>query len=112
MEDIKVYKMNDCEWWASKLNREDTNNFYNKEYHGDNELYEVEECDIDNSCMWTETLNQEDIDALGDSDEIRKGGIGDLMRRDSSIFKMVTFREALGDYKEYIEPFMLATTEW
>lgn len=50
MNDIKVYKMNDHEWWASPWDIETTNEYYKKE-HGlteeENPIEEIEECSID-----------------------------------------------------------------
>lgn len=86
MSDIKVYKMNDYEWWASKLSIEDTEAFYEKEIGEVNDLEDIEECDIDKEGMWWE---------LEDGDS-----------------KWVTFREAIKLSREYIEPFCIASTEW
>lgn len=120
---IKVYRMDDYEWWASKWDKEKTNNFFNKEYGTENEIKYVEECDLDKDGMWYTTNNPEDIEELGDNDEIisikkangmtkREVAFGDLMRRDGEVFKYMSFRNVLKLYDDFKDPFMIASTEW
>lgn len=123
MESVKVYRMDDYEWWASKWDKEDTNNFFNEEYGTDNDLDEIRECDLDKNGMWYTTNNSEDIERLGDSDEIisiekvngmtkRKVAFGDLMRKDREVFKYMSFRDVLKLNGDFEKPFMIASTEW
>ena len=56
-------------------------------------------------------ITQEDIEALGELDELCRGGIGDLKRVRGEIFKYVTFADVLGD-EDFDEPFEIASTEW
>lgn len=128
MNDIKVYKMNDYEWWASKLNKRETLDFYLKETgldEDENPLEDIIECDIDTEGMWWETKDIEDIEKLGDADEIisyetidgkkvRKTKFGDLTRMFGSgeIHKFISFREAIEKMGEYTEPYEIASTEW
>lgn len=120
---IKVYKMDDYEWWASKLDKDETNDFFNEEYGNDNDVDEVRECDLDNEGMWYSTDDPKDIEALGDSDEIisiekvdgmtrRKTAFGDLMRRNGQVYKFMSFRDVLKMHGDFKEPFMIASTEW
>lgn len=125
--EIKVYKMGDHEWWATKWSLKDTYNYYVKEYRlseTDTDIREVTKCNIDEEGMWRETRDAEDIKKLGDSDEVvkvevvngqtrKKRQFGDLLRgEDERIFKFVPFREVLRDHGNITEPFCLATLEW
>ncbi|WIV11148.1 hypothetical protein [Proteiniborus sp. MB09-C3] len=126
MNDIKVYKINDYEWWASKLNIEETLDFYLKEYNldeDDNPIENIKECDIDKEGMWWLTEDIEDLEKLGDNDEIvsykivhgrriRKPEPGNLIRRSREVYKYITFREAIEKNGEYEEPFRIASTDW
>lgn len=76
------------------------------------ELQGITMIEPENGTMWSnQNITQEDIEALGDSDEICRGGIGDLMRRDGEIFKMQTFADVLGD-EDFNEPYEIASTDW
>lgn len=126
MNDIKVYKMNDYEWWASKLNKRETLDFYLKETgldEDENPLEDIIECDIDNEGMWWLTEDIEDLEKLGDNDEIvsykivhgrriKKPEPGNLIRRSREVYKYITFREAIEKNGEYEEPFCIASTDW
>lgn len=123
---IRVYKMNDYEWWASELDKKETNEFYKKELgltNEDNPLEDIKECNIDKEGMWWETTDEKDLERLGDADEIigiekingmirKKVRFGDLMRRQEGIFKFISFREAIKICGEYKEPYEIASTEW
>lgn len=123
VENVKVYRMDDCEWWASKWNEEETNKFFNEEYGTENEIEDVKECNMDKDGMWYTTNNPKDIEELGDNDEImsiekvngmkkRKVAFGNLMRRDGEVFKYMSFRDVLKLNGDFENPFMIATTEW
>lgn len=126
--EIKVYKMGDHEWWATKWSKEKTREYYVKECGLDEEdvpIEDIKECDLDTEGMWWETNALEDIKKLGDADEIvgieeingrtrKRVRFGNLMRRDEQIYKYISFREALEKYGDFEESscFCLATTEW
>lgn len=123
MEGIKVYKMNDYEWWASKLSIEETAKFIENEIRRENDLDDVKECDLDKDGMRWPTEDRADLDRLGDADEIigfeiingqtkRKVGFGDLMRSEGKVYKYIPLRLALLKSGEYTEPFCIAATEW
>lgn len=126
MNSIKVYKMNDYEWWASRLDPRETLDVYLKEYgldEEDNPLEDIIECDIDKEGMWWETESEIDLKTLGDLDEIvnyeeingrarRRPKFGNLMRRCGSVFAYIPFREAIERNGIYEDPFMIASTEW
>lgn len=125
LEKINVYKMNDYEWWASKWNVNDTNEYYKKEYgltEEENTTEEIEECDLDKEGMWWETNAIEDIETLGDNEEytlydtsIKGKRIlpGSLKRCGSDVYRYITFREAITKENIYfVEPYYIATTEW
>lgn len=55
MKDIKVYKMNDYEYWVSKWDVKATNEWYLKEHEleeQENPLEDIRECDLDTERMW------------------------------------------------------------
>lgn len=115
IDNIKVYKMNDYDWVASKWDIEKTNEYYSEEFD-DNHIECVAECDIDKDGMWYETTNKADIEMIGDSDGIMSKAIGctigDLMRRDSEVYKFTSFRQVLEESDDFTEPYVIATTEW
>ncbi len=121
VNEIYVYRMNDCEWWASKLSIEETEKFYRKEVGEENAIEDIEECDIDHDGMWWDTEDKADLEKLGAADEIityetkngkLKVSLGDLVRRGGEVYKYIPFRIALMKSGEHKEPFCLASTEW
>lgn len=125
--DIRVYRMNDCEWWASKWDIDKTLEFYLRltgVTEEENPLDEMIECDLDNDGMWMETNNEEDLEKLGENDEVisvkqtniegilTKSNPGDIERRGECIFKFITFREAIQQDKDFKEPYCIASTEY
>lgn len=126
MNSIKVYKMNDYEWWASRLDPRETLDIYLKECgleEEDNPIDYISECDIDKEGMWWQTESEEDLKTLGDLDEIvnyeevngrprRRPKFGNLIRRYGEVFKYIPFREAIQRNGTYKDPYMIASTEW
>lgn len=124
--DVKVFRMDDYEWWATKWDLERTHEYYIKEYGLDSEdclIEDVRECDIDKEGMWWETEDEEDLKMIGDSDEIigfevvngqtkAKVEFGNLMRRSGEVYKFISLREALKEHGDFTEPFCIASTEW
>lgn len=120
--ELKVFKMNEYEWWVTKGYAEDLNDLYN-EHIADNDIEDVSLCDLDKEGMWYLTNDSKDITRLGDSDEIigfevvngqhrRKVKFGDLMRKDDEVYKYISFRDALAKEPTYTEPYCISTTEW
>lgn len=129
MEDIKVFQMDDYEWWAIKGDIEELVDWYRENidnsYSVEKMIDEAKECDIDTEGMWWATENPADIERLGDYDEIvsyetlngrkiRKPKFGNLTRMSGSgeIYKFISFRDAIEKSGEYTEPYMIASTEW
>lgn len=123
MGEIKVYKMNDYEWWASKLSIEETEKFIREEIGGKNDIEDIEECDIDKEGMWWPTEDPADLELLGVSDELIsieridgqtriKVSFGNLMRGDGKVYKYISLREAIERSGEYTEPFCIASIDW
>lgn len=113
---IRVFKMNEYVWYASKWNSEETNDWYNKNIE-DNDIEDVELVDLDTEGMWYETNDKEDIEKLGDSDELGdfilgEAEFGDLLRKGNSVYKYISYRDAIEFDKEFTEPYSIATTEW
>jgi hypothetical protein len=115
IDKVKIYKMNDYSWFASKWDMEKTNEYYNQKVD-DNDIEDVEECDLDKDGMWWETTDKADIEMLGEFDEVTsdtsKISIGDLMCRGGEIYKFTSFRDVLAENKDFTEPYEIATTEW
>lgn len=114
--ELKVFKMNDYEWWVTNGYAEDLNDYYN-EHIGENSIDDVELCDLNKDGMWYKTNDKEDIEALGDSDEMysvesKETQFGDLMRKDDDVYKFISFREALAKVSSFTEPYCIASTEW
>lgn len=126
MENLKVYKLNDYEWYITPWSLEKTLEWYNKEFEDDLTAELVEECDVYNQGMWFETNDEDDIEELGDSDEIigyiktskgtkRSVQFGNLMRRDGIVYKYCSFKVVIEEQysdEELLEPEVIATTEW
>jgi hypothetical protein len=127
MENIRVYKMDDYTWWASKTSKEEARDCYMEEYRRlkeeDVPIGGIRECNLDTEGMWWETRDDKDLERLGDADEIvgfeivkgqtkRKIQFGNLLRDGDRIFKFISFREALQKHGDFTEPFCLASTEW
>lgn len=114
MSQISVFKMNDYEWWASRLSIEETEKYYEKEIGEENEIEDIKECDIDKEGMWWDTEDEKDIKKLGENDECvhRPTEFGDLRKRDGEVYKYLPFRLALMKSGEIKEPFCIASTEW
>ena len=109
--EMKVYFDGDSEWYASPWGIEKTRQWIIENYQLDDDL-ELEECDLDNDCMWYETNKTEDIAELGDYDEKCKGGIGDLRKgieNESIVEKLMTFREVIKLQGGFKVPYEIAT---
>ena len=121
---MKVFFDGDSNWYASPWEIEKTKEWLIKELY----LYydfELEECNIDTEGMWIETEDKEDIERLGDSDEIigieivngmhkRKLRFGDLERNNnygSGIAKYTSFRDVLKMDRHSNGPYVIATTD-
>ncbi len=116
--EIKVYRMNDYEWWASKWGKKATNEYYKKTMgvsEEDNPVEQVLQCDLDMDGMWYTTEDEQDITKLGEHDEIInpcRVQFGDLKRMDGEVYKYIPLREAVMKDINFKEPYCLASTEW
>lgn len=112
MNDIKVFKMNDYEWWASRLSLEDTNDWYNKNV-AENDIEEVKICDLDSTHMWYPTTDKDDIETIRENDSVGTGDdIGDLKRDNNEIYKLISLRTAIQFDLDFKEPYCIASTEY
>ena len=102
MDKIAVFRMNDCDIVASHLSLKETNEWYNKEY-ADNELEDVEELNIDTNYMWYALKDGEEYE-LAYCDKYKQVGL--------EVFEKVTYREALRRDGKYIEPYIIASSEY
>lgn len=121
MKDIKVFKLNEYEWWATKGDLEDLINWYRENIDNsetfEEMLNEAEECDLDKDGMWWETTNKKDLEQLGDSDELISRDkvleFGSLKRFGyNTICKYIPFREAIQYDLDFTEPYCIASTEY
>lgn len=121
---MKVYQMNDYEFWVSPWDKRRTLDYY-LEYmeidEKDNPIESIRECDIDKEGVWFETEDKADIERLGESDEILhykktnqgliiKPEFGDLMKKNDVMYKYISFREAIEKIGEYNEPYCIVST--
>lgn len=92
MENIKIFKMDDYSWYAAH-NLMEFLNWYNKHIDSietPDDLSELEIIEPEDGTMWSnENITQEDVETLGDADEICRGG--EQMR--------VTEREICGSFR-------------
>lgn len=117
MDNIKVYKMNDCDFVATNLSKKDTHEWYKKLYGFNDEdcpIEGVEECNIKENGVYGEVSLEEAHKLL---DELyHTGKVNNSKRlefRDCSILTVYTsFEEVLKEYKEIKEPFIIASTEY
>lgn len=121
-EEIKVFRINECEWWVTRGYAEDLIKWYNENI-ADTEDNEVELCDLDKEGMWYLTKDKKDIEELGDSDELigfeivngqhkHKVQFGDLMKKYGEVYKFIPFRESIKFNLDFKEPYCIASTEW
>lgn len=121
---MKVYQMNDYEFWVSPWDKRRTLDYY-LEYmeidEKDNPIESIRECDIDKEGVWFEIEDKADIERLGESDEILhykktnqgliiKPEFGDLMKKNDVMYKYISFREAIEKIGEYNEPYCIVST--
>lgn len=102
MNEIAVFKMNDCDYVASHLSVEETNEWYIKNYD-DNDLEDIEEMNLDEDYMWYILKDEEEYN-LAHRDKYRQVGC--------EVFEYVTFKEALRRDGEYTEPYIIASSEY
>ncbi|WP_252225180.1 MULTISPECIES: hypothetical protein [unclassified Clostridium] len=124
--ELKVYKLNDYEWYITPWNITDTLKWYNEEFEDNIIKEDIIESNLNTEGMWWETEDKNDIERLGDYDEIigiektlegtkRKICFGNLMRKEGEIYKYIPFREVIKHYylnSILTEPEVIATTEW
>lgn len=122
MENVKVFRMNECEWYASKWDLKETNDWYEKNI-AENDIDEVEEMDLELEGMWVETTDKKDIERLGDKEIVTRHDLakdnyklGDLLRVGDSIFKFISYKEAIekdiaGYGVDFEEPYLIASNE-
>jgi hypothetical protein len=69
---IKIYKMDEYSWYATPWNFDKTLDWYQKNIVKltEDEIEDIEECDIDKEGMWWNTNDPNDLKQLGVSDEL------------------------------------------
>ncbi|WP_051624311.1 hypothetical protein [Clostridium akagii] len=116
--ELKIFAPNDSEWYVSPLGKEDFIIWFIKHLDSSETFEEMlentEECNLDNDYMWCPTENKEDIEELGDNDEINDiNGDGYLRRgrEDSKVVeKLISFRQAMKLIEIPKEPYCISTT--
>ena len=131
MDDVKVFKMNDCEWFATNLNLDDLYKWYLKEYGlepEDNPFDEIIECDLDNEGMWwylecdtdehQMALFREFIQNASIEERknqcYKKGQIGEIKWFNccGAWGKKISFRDAIKLNGYFTEPYCIACSEY
>lgn len=114
MANLKIFQLDEYSWYVAHDLMEFLN-WYHKNIdsiESEDDLQELKVIEPEDETMWSNMeITPEDIEKLGDSDEVIGGGIGDLMRRGGEIFKRQTFADVLGD-EDIKEPYEIASTEW
>lgn len=121
---MKIYRMNDCDWVASNLNKEETAEWYKKEYGLDKDYEgtkadDLQTCNLDKDGQFILFENEEKIKKLDEENIIdtRKSKnykFGDLYNADGEWFIYVSFRKAIEHFKldENSKPMVIASTEY
>ena len=122
---MRVFKMNDYEWYVSPLGVKETVAWYNNEFDDDTTSSDILEYSLDTEGMWFLTNDPNDIERLGDSDELihyiqtdkgrkRSVQIGDLMQRYNEVYKFTSFREVIDKENlwDITQPELIASTDW
>lgn len=106
--DLKVYKMDDYEWWITDKSLEETIETFCNEYGIDREELEPEECNIDTDGMWVEATEEE----IANNPKYNDGNpkIGEIEKLDG-LCVFVSFREAIKRLG-YQGVGCIASTEW
>lgn len=114
----KVFRMNECEWWAINGTKEDMISYYNENIDtiDEDNIDEVEECDIEQEGLWNELdMTDEYKEKLKGHNEWRnvegETNFGDLKIIAGTLFKYISFKEEIGE-KEIKEPYCIACTEY
>ncbi|HBJ1650913.1 TPA: hypothetical protein LA460_000132 [Clostridium botulinum] len=68
--ELKVYKLNDYEWYITPWNITDTLKWYNEEFEDYITEEDILESNLDTEGMWWETEDKNDIERLEDYDEL------------------------------------------
>jgi len=114
MADLKIFRIDDYSWYVAH-NLMEFLNWYHKRFSNIDEPEQLEMLEMFNpedGAMWSNSnITTDDIVALGEYEEVCRGGIGDLRRIGGEIFKMQTFADVLGD-EDINEPYEIASTEW
>lgn len=113
---IRVYQMNDSEFFASKWSIEETNEWYKKEYgidEVDNPTEEICLCDLDAEVVWRETTDENDLEVIGQFNGVSGyygpiSSAGDLEAIGSKVYKCLSLRQALIENGDFKEPYWLA----
>jgi hypothetical protein len=111
--DLKIFKMNDFDTVISHLSKEDTNEWYKKEFGLDSDeqsINEVEELELTNG-FWSECSGIVEIADI--IEETKEGKEIKFKKMSNCIFIWTTFQELIELNKSnYNEPFVVCSTEW
>lgn len=117
-----VYKMDEYSWYASNLDFEDTVKWYqnNIDSLDEDQIEEIEVCDIENDGMWYITTDDADLLRIGDNEkmfeevknETHHNKFGDLVRSGHGVYKFMSFADVIKIVGEITQPFEIANTEW
>ncbi|MGX4598945.1 hypothetical protein [Faecalimicrobium sp. JNUCC 81] len=108
IEKIKVYKIYDSEFIASKWNLEDTKKWYEEEYGFED--VDIEEVSVKGG-MWIHA-DENAIKQLGDLDELNtKEYIGSIQWSFGQVWKCITMEEQIVKNGDFEKPYLLCSTE-
>lgn len=112
--EFKVYKMNDYDTVISPLSKEETNEWYKKEFWFDDEDQSIEEISEleETEGFWEECGHMSEVLEILES--LDQNGEARFKRMGSCMWVYVTFKELIEDSrkKNRTEPFVACSTEW
>ena len=115
---IKIYRINDYEWWATRTNIEDIilewEKITGEEYDIEQEYPYPELCDLKKEGCWDEIgfVFGDTVIPLTQNPDSRKATVGDRSVIYGQYSRFISFKELIyRDYKDFTEPFCIACTE-
>lgn len=114
MANLRIFRLDEYSWYVAHNLMEFLTWYHNNicTIDSTDDLAELEIIDSEDGSMWSnKNITQEDVERIGDAEEVGKGEVGDLMRKDGEIFKMQTFADVIGE-EDIEEPYEIASTEW
>lgn len=110
---MKLFRIDDCSVYVANNLMEFLNWYHNNvdTLEDAEDIEGLEELSLEDVMWYSGNITDEDIKSLDDYEEVCKGGIGDLQKRNGEIYKLQTYRDVLAG-EEIREPYEVSNTEW